>query len=81
MGLDCTEWNYVLFKNESRFNFRSDDNRVRVWRPLVNASTLPSIYNEYAALTASVMVWVPLLTINGPPNIDPWPNESPAVQP
>ncbi|GFW49196.1 uncharacterized protein TNCV_3057061 [Trichonephila clavipes] len=28
----ATEWNQVLFSDESGFNFRSDDNRVRVWR-------------------------------------------------
>ncbi|GFU69660.1 transposable element Tcb1 transposase [Trichonephila clavipes] len=27
------EWNKVVFRDESRFNLSSDDNRVRVWRP------------------------------------------------
>ncbi|GFU76577.1 transposable element Tcb2 transposase [Trichonephila clavipes] len=28
-----TEWNQVVFSDESRFNLSSDDNCVRVWRP------------------------------------------------
>ncbi|GFX00064.1 transposable element Tcb2 transposase [Trichonephila clavipes] len=28
-----TEWNQVVFSDESRFNLSSVDNRVRVWRP------------------------------------------------
>ncbi|GFU99488.1 hypothetical protein TNCV_4763491 [Trichonephila clavipes] len=27
------KWSQVVFSDESRFNFGSDDNRVRVWRP------------------------------------------------
>ncbi|GFX40915.1 transposable element Tcb2 transposase [Trichonephila clavipes] len=29
----AAEWNQVVFSDEFRFNLRSDDNRVRVWRP------------------------------------------------
>ncbi|GFW88924.1 transposable element Tcb2 transposase [Trichonephila clavipes] len=29
----AAKWNQVVFSNESRFNFSSDDNRVRVWKP------------------------------------------------
>ncbi|GFT96264.1 transposable element Tcb2 transposase [Trichonephila clavipes] len=29
-----SEWNQITFNNESRFNLSSDDNSVRVWRPL-----------------------------------------------
>ncbi|GFX26889.1 transposable element Tcb2 transposase [Trichonephila clavipes] len=29
----ATEWNQVVFSDESRFNISNDDNRVRVWRP------------------------------------------------
>ncbi|GFV65812.1 transposable element Tcb2 transposase [Trichonephila clavipes] len=28
-----SEWNQVVFNDESRFNLSSDVNRVRVWRP------------------------------------------------
>ncbi|GFW71900.1 transposable element Tcb2 transposase [Trichonephila clavipes] len=35
------EWNQVIFSDISRFNLSSDGNRVRVWRPRVNASILP----------------------------------------
>ncbi|GFX07743.1 transposable element Tcb2 transposase [Trichonephila clavipes] len=30
----AVEWNQVVFSDESRLNLSSDDNRVRVWRPL-----------------------------------------------
>ncbi|GFX87386.1 transposable element Tcb2 transposase [Trichonephila clavipes] len=42
----AVEWNHVIFSDESRFNLSSDDNRVRVWRPVVNASILPLIYSD-----------------------------------
>ncbi|GFV99608.1 transposable element Tcb2 transposase [Trichonephila clavipes] len=28
----AAEWNQVVFRDESRFNLSSDENRVRVWR-------------------------------------------------
>ncbi|GFY23803.1 uncharacterized protein TNCV_3535971 [Trichonephila clavipes] len=50
----ATEWNQVVFSDarvrererESRFNPSSDDNRVHVWRPVVNASILPLLYSD-----------------------------------
>ncbi|GFT86989.1 transposable element Tcb2 transposase [Trichonephila clavipes] len=47
------EWNKVVFSDKSRFNFSSDDNRVRVWKPVVNASILTLLYSD----TASIMLW------------------------
>ncbi|GFV33028.1 uncharacterized protein TNCV_1390851 [Trichonephila clavipes] len=32
-NLIAAEWNQVVFRDESRFNLSSDDNRVRVLRP------------------------------------------------
>ncbi|GFX25753.1 uncharacterized protein TNCV_2638971 [Trichonephila clavipes] len=40
------EWNQVVFSDESRFNLISDDNRVRAWRPVVNASILSLLYSD-----------------------------------
>ncbi|GFY09637.1 transposable element Tcb2 transposase [Trichonephila clavipes] len=46
----AAEWNQVVFRNESRFNHSSDDNRVRVWKRggtfVVNASILPLLYSD-----------------------------------
>ncbi|GFW96218.1 transposable element Tcb1 transposase [Trichonephila clavipes] len=42
----AAEWNQVVFSDESRFNLSSDDNRVRVWRPVVNASILTLLYSD-----------------------------------
>ncbi|GFX33935.1 transposable element Tcb1 transposase [Trichonephila clavipes] len=42
----AAESNQVVFSDESRFNFSSDNNRVRVWRPVVNTSILPLLYSD-----------------------------------
>ncbi|GFS97802.1 hypothetical protein TNCV_2017801 [Trichonephila clavipes] len=42
----AAEWNQVVFSDESRFNRSSDDNRVRVWRPVVDASILLLLYSD-----------------------------------
>ncbi|GFV10348.1 transposable element Tcb1 transposase [Trichonephila clavipes] len=68
----AAEWNQVVFGDESRFNLSSDNNRVRVWSPVVNSSILPLIYSDTAP-TADLMVWgvidyntrSPLVLING----------------
>ncbi|GFX43323.1 transposable element Tcb2 transposase [Trichonephila clavipes] len=59
----ATEWNQVIFSDEYRFNFSSDDNRVRMWRPhderLNPAFTLQltTFYFAPTASTAGVMIW------------------------
>ncbi|GFX78555.1 transposable element Tcb2 transposase [Trichonephila clavipes] len=40
----AAEWNQVVFSEES--NLSSDDNRVRLWRPVINASILPLLYSD-----------------------------------
>ncbi|GFV02877.1 uncharacterized protein TNCV_3610061 [Trichonephila clavipes] len=42
----AVEWKQVVFSDESRFNLSSCNNRVRVWRPPVNASILPLLYSD-----------------------------------
>ncbi|GFU80411.1 transposable element Tcb1 transposase [Trichonephila clavipes] len=51
----AAECNQVVLSDESRFNPSSDDNCVRVWRPVVNASIL--LLQRYPTPTARVMVW------------------------
>ncbi|GFX37228.1 transposable element Tcb2 transposase [Trichonephila clavipes] len=63
----ASEWNPVVFSDEFRFNLRSDDNRVRVWRPRGERLNPAFALQRHTALTASVMVWVPLPTIHGHP--------------
>ncbi|GFV54223.1 transposable element Tcb2 transposase [Trichonephila clavipes] len=42
----AAEWNQVVFSDECRFNLSSDDNRVRVWRQVVNSSILPLLCRD-----------------------------------
>ncbi|GFU89253.1 transposable element Tcb2 transposase [Trichonephila clavipes] len=42
----AAEWNQVVFSDETRYNLSSGDNRVRVCRPVVNASILPLLYSD-----------------------------------
>ncbi|GFX89079.1 HTH_Tnp_Tc3_2 domain-containing protein [Trichonephila clavipes] len=49
---NVTDWQNVVFNDESRFVLGTDDNRVRVWRSLVSGTILP-----HTARIAGVMVW------------------------
>ncbi|GFY11192.1 transposable element Tcb2 transposase [Trichonephila clavipes] len=51
------EWNQVVFSDESRFNLRSDDNRVRVWRPRGERLNPAFAFQRHTASTAGVIVW------------------------
>ncbi|GFU27446.1 transposable element Tcb2 transposase [Trichonephila clavipes] len=53
----AAEWNQVVFRDESRFNFSSDDNRVRVWRPRGERLNPAFALQRHTAPTAGVMVW------------------------
>ncbi|GFW57039.1 transposable element Tcb2 transposase [Trichonephila clavipes] len=65
------EWNQVVFSDarerESRFNFSSDDNHVRVWRPRGERLNPTFALQRHTAPTAGVMVWAPLPTKRGHP--------------
>ncbi|GFY25347.1 transposable element Tcb2 transposase [Trichonephila clavipes] len=50
------EWNQVAFSDESRFNLRSDDNRVRVWRPHGEHLNYAFALQRHTAPTVGVMV-------------------------
>ncbi|GFY06548.1 transposable element Tcb2 transposase [Trichonephila clavipes] len=53
----AVEWNHVIFSDESRFNLRSDDNRVRVWRSRGDHLNPAFALRRHTASPARVMVW------------------------
>ncbi|KFM57432.1 Transposable element Tcb2 transposase, partial [Stegodyphus mimosarum] len=53
----AAEWNQVVFRDESRFNLGSDDNRVRVWRARGERLNPAFAAQRHIAPTAGVMVW------------------------
>ncbi|GFY13906.1 transposable element Tcb2 transposase [Trichonephila clavipes] len=52
----AVKWNQVVFSDESRFNLRSEDNRVRVWRPRGERLNPAFALQRHTTLTAGVMV-------------------------
>ncbi|GFV96506.1 transposable element Tc3 transposase [Trichonephila clavipes] len=65
--------------DESRFNFSSDDNRVRVWRTGSERLDYVFALQRHAAPTAGVTVWsYHCLRYTVTSNIDPSHNDSPA---
>ncbi|GFX20289.1 transposable element Tcb2 transposase [Trichonephila clavipes] len=50
------EWNQVIFRDESRFNLISADNRVRVWRPRGEYLNPAFALQRHTAPTAGGMV-------------------------
>ncbi|GFU86584.1 transposable element Tcb2 transposase [Trichonephila clavipes] len=54
---DVTDWQKVVFSDESRFVFGTHDNRVRVWRRLGERCNFPHTVLRHTARTAGVMVW------------------------
>ncbi|GFX90644.1 uncharacterized protein TNCV_3194621 [Trichonephila clavipes] len=55
--LDRSEWNQVVFSDESRFNLSRDDNRVRLWRPRGERLNPVFALQRHTAHTAGGMVW------------------------
>ncbi|GFV98651.1 transposable element Tcb2 transposase [Trichonephila clavipes] len=51
------EWNQVVFSDESRFNFSSDDKRVRVWKPSGERLDPAFALQRHTAPTTGVIVW------------------------
>ncbi|GFX99673.1 HTH_Tnp_Tc3_2 domain-containing protein [Trichonephila clavipes] len=57
---NVTDWQKVVFSDESRFVLGIDDNRVRVWRrPGERYNSSPHTVLRHTARTAGVMVWGP----------------------
>ncbi|KFM73064.1 Transposable element Tcb2 transposase, partial [Stegodyphus mimosarum] len=55
----AAEWNQVVFRDESRFNLGSNDNRVRVWRAPRGKRLNPAFaVQRHIVPTAGMMVWV-----------------------
>ncbi|GFT97950.1 transposable element Tcb1 transposase [Trichonephila clavipes] len=51
------EWNQVVFRDESRFNLSSEDNRIRKWRHRGERLNPAFALQRHTAPTAGVMVW------------------------
>ncbi|GFS78726.1 HTH_Tnp_Tc3_2 domain-containing protein [Trichonephila clavipes] len=56
---NVTDWQKVVFSDESRFVLETDDNRVRVWRSPGERYNSPHTVLRHTARTAGVMVWGP----------------------
>ncbi|GFT07097.1 transposable element Tcb2 transposase [Trichonephila clavipes] len=54
---NVTNWQKVVFSDESRFVLVTDDNRVRVWRRPGERYNSPHNVLHHTARTAGVMVW------------------------
>ncbi|GFX96674.1 transposable element Tc1 transposase [Trichonephila clavipes] len=54
---NVTDWQKVVFSDESRFVLGTDDNRVRVWRRTGERCNSPHTVLHHTACTAGVMVW------------------------
>ncbi|GFW01898.1 transposable element Tc1 transposase [Trichonephila clavipes] len=55
---NVTDWQKVVFSDESRFVLETDDNRVRVWRHPGERYNSPHTVLRHTARTAGVMVWL-----------------------
>ncbi|GFX41680.1 transposable element Tcb2 transposase [Trichonephila clavipes] len=54
---NVTDWQMVVFSDESRFVLGTDDNRVRVWRRPGERYNSPHTALRHTARIAVVMVW------------------------
>ncbi|GFU63877.1 transposable element Tc3 transposase [Trichonephila clavipes] len=54
---NVTDWQKVVFSDESRFVLGTDDNRVRVWRSPGERYNSPHTVLRHTARTFGVMVW------------------------
>ncbi|GFU83183.1 transposable element Tcb1 transposase [Trichonephila clavipes] len=57
---NVTDWQKVVFSDESRFVLGTDNNRVRVWRHPGERYNSPHTVPRHTARTAGVMVWGPI---------------------
>ncbi|GFU68508.1 transposable element Tcb1 transposase [Trichonephila clavipes] len=55
--LTATEWNQVVFSEESGFNLSSDDNRVCVWRPRGEHLNSAFALQRHTAPPGGVTIW------------------------
>ncbi|GFX97205.1 transposable element Tcb1 transposase [Trichonephila clavipes] len=57
---NVTDWQKIVFSDESRFVLGTDDNRVRVWRRPGERYNSSHNVPRHSARTAGVMVWGPI---------------------
>ncbi|GFT68356.1 transposable element Tcb1 transposase [Trichonephila clavipes] len=55
---NVTDWQKVVFRDETRFVWGTDEKRVRVWRHPGERYNSPHTVLRHTAHTAGVMVWV-----------------------
>ncbi|GFS87823.1 transposable element Tcb2 transposase [Trichonephila clavipes] len=87
----ATEWNHVVFNDESRFNLSSDGNRVRLWRPLGERLNPAFALQRHTTLRTGVMPPFnkSMLDLTARVSQDclrnvttfPWPSRSPELSP
>ncbi|GFY16707.1 transposable element Tcb1 transposase [Trichonephila clavipes] len=63
---NVTDWQKVVFIDESRFVWGTVDNRVRVWRRPGERYNSPHTVLRHTARTAGVMVWGAIAYVAGP---------------
>ncbi|GFT66266.1 transposable element Tcb1 transposase [Trichonephila clavipes] len=54
---NVTDWQKVVFSDESRFVLGTDDNRIQVWRRPGERYNSPHTVLRHTAHTAGIMVW------------------------
>ncbi|GFU86430.1 transposable element Tc1 transposase [Trichonephila clavipes] len=54
---NITDWQKIVFSDESRFVLGTDDNRVRMWRCPGERYNPPTLFYVTLPFTAGVMVW------------------------
>ncbi|GFT19936.1 transposable element Tcb2 transposase [Trichonephila clavipes] len=76
----ATEWNQDVFSDESRFNLKSDDYRVRVWRPTDKNINPAFALQRHTTPPACVMTHVLRLMIELPRAISKQDNARPPLR-
>ncbi|GFX93168.1 HTH_Tnp_Tc3_2 domain-containing protein [Trichonephila clavipes] len=77
---NVTDWQKVVFSDESRFVLGTDDNRVRVWRCPKERYNSPHTVLRHTAHTTGVMVWR-ATSYDSRSTTLPWPALSPNLSP
>lgn len=60
-GWTQEQWSTVLFTDESRFGFRPDTRRLRVWRPPGNVARLQHAQDVHSYRGGTIMVWAGIM--------------------
>ncbi|GFS96908.1 hypothetical protein TNCV_4177851 [Trichonephila clavipes] len=57
---NVTNWQQVVFRDESRFVLWTHVNRVRVWTTLVSGTIPQTLFYVTLPRTAGIIVWAPI---------------------